>query len=231
MKAIGYIRVSTATQADNGVSLDAQKDKIKVWCKVNGYRLDTVFSDRGMSAKRADNRPQLQKALKAVCNSRKAALVVYSLSRLARSTKDAITIAERLDKAGADLVSLSEKLDTTSAAGKMMFRLLAVLAEFERDLTSERTKTALQHKKANGQRVGSIPYGFDLAEDGVTLVENPEEQAIIEEIHAMRSRGMKLKQIAADLTEQSIPTKTGNTHWGHQAIARILSRNQHAQPS
>jgi len=149
MKAIGYIRVSTASQADNGVSLDAQRDRIKAWCNANGYRLDTVYSDRGMSAKRADNRPQLQKALTATCKSRNAALVVYSLSRLARSTKDAISIAERLDKAGADLVSLSEKLDTTSAAGKMMFRLLAVLAEFERDLTSERTKTAMAHKKAN----------------------------------------------------------------------------------
>ena len=224
MKAIGYIRVSTATQAHNGVSLDAQKDKIKAWCKVNGYRLDTVFSDRGMSARRADNRPQLQKALKAVCKSRKAALVVYSLSRLARSTRDAINIAERLDKSGADLVSLSEKLDTTSAAGKMMFRLLAVLAEFERDLTSERTKTALQHKKANGQRVGSIPYGFDLADDGVMLIGNPSEQAVIDEIKIMRKRGMKLQQIAGELSERNIPTKTGNTYWSHQSIDVILKR-------
>jgi len=224
MKAIGYIRVSTTTQADNGISLDAQKDKIKAWCKVNGYRLDTVFSDRGMSAKRADNRPQLQKALKAVCNSRKAAFVVYSLSRLARSTKDAIGIAERLDKAGADLVSLSEKLDTTSAAGKMMFRMLAVLAEFERDLTSERTKTAMAHKRMNGQRIGAIPYGYDLADDGVMLIGNPSEQAVIDEIKIMRKRGMKLQQIAGELSERNIPTKTGNTYWSHQTIALILKR-------
>ncbi len=225
MKAIGYIRVSTATQADNGVSLDAQKDKIRAWCKVNGYRLDTVFSDRGMSAKRADNRPQLQKALKEVCKSRNAALVVYSLSRLARSTKDAIGIAERLDKVGADLVSLSEKLDTTSAAGKMMFRLLAVLAEFERDLTSERTKTALQHKKANNERIsGRIPYGWDLHSDEVTLVENKSEQRIIIEIRKMREQGETLAGIATRLTKRRVKTKQGNRCWSHQSVDGILKR-------
>ena len=224
MKAYGYIRVSTATQADNGVSLDAQKEKIKAWCKVNGYRLDTVFSDRGMSAKRADNRPQLQKALKEVCKSRNAALVVYSLSRLARSTKDAIGIAERLDRAGADLVSLSEKLDTTSAAGKMMFRLLAVLSEFERDLTSERTSAAMQHKKSIGERVGTIPFGFDLCDDEITLIENRDEQAVIGDIKAMRQKGDTLMGIAESLTTRKIRTKKGNRHWSHQAVASILKR-------
>lgn len=83
--------------------------------------------------------------------------MVYSLSRLARSTKDAIGIAERLDKAGADLVSLSERIDTTSAAGKMGFRMLAVLEEFERNLVSERTTAALTHKASKGERIGEVP--------------------------------------------------------------------------
>ena len=223
--AIGYIRVSTAGQAEEGVSLDAQRKRIESWCEVNEYRLADVFTDAGISGKRADNRPGLQDALEAVCRTRGGALVVYSLSRLARSTKDAIAIAERLDKAGADLVSLSEKIDTTSAAGKMVFRMLAVLAEFERDLVSERTKAALGHMRANGQRVGSVPYGFDVADDGTTLIENPAEQAVIADIRAMRARGKKLKQIAAALTDRGVPTKTGRSaRWGHQAVARILAR-------
>jgi len=84
--------------------------------------------------------------------------VVYSLSRLSRSTKDTLQIAEKLDKAGADLVSLSEQIDTTSASGKMVFRLMAVLNEFERDQISERTSAALQHKKAKG--LGMNSRGF-----------------------------------------------------------------------
>ena len=168
---IGYIRVSTVAQADEGVSLDAQRDRIVMWCKANGYTLNDVFCDAGVSGKRADNREGLQRALNEACWHRGSALIVYSLSRLARSAKDAIGIAERPDDAGADLVSLSEKIDTTSAAGKMVFRMLAVLAEFERDLVSERTTAALAHKRRNGQRVGTNPFGHVLADDGSTLLD------------------------------------------------------------
>lgn len=62
---------------------------------------------------------------------------------------------------GRDLVSLSEKIDTTSASGKMVFRLLAVLNEFERDQISDRTRFALAHKKANGEKTGgTVPFGY-----------------------------------------------------------------------
>ena len=138
MNAIGYIRVSTVGQAVEGVSLEAQRDKITAWCAANDAELAGVFVDAGISGKRSDNRPQLQAALEAV--SAGSVLVVYSLSRLARSTKDTISISERIEKSGADLVSINEKLDTSSAAGKMLFRLMAVLAEFESDQISERTR-------------------------------------------------------------------------------------------
>ena len=225
-RAIGYVRVSTAGQATEGVSLEAQQTRIRAWCEANDYRLTAVHVDAGISGKRADNRPELQRALAAVCGRRGGALVVYSLSRLARSTTDAIAIAERLDKAGADLVSLSENLDTTTAAGKMLFRMLAVLSEFERDLVSERTVAAMQVKRANGQRIGTVPYGFDLADDGTTLIENEAEQATIEDIRAMRAGGAKLKEIAATLTKKCARTKTGKSAWSHQSIARIIARDR-----
>ena len=227
MKAIGYIRVSTTGQADEGVSLDAQRAKIQAWCSINDYELGEVFTDAGISGKRADNRPGLQDALEAACKARGAALVVYSLSRLARSTKDAIAIAEQLDKAGADLVSISEKIDTTTAAGKMIFRMLAVLAEFERDLVSERTVAALAHMRSEGKRISRTPFGFDLADDGTTLVENLAEQAVIADILAMRGRGMSFPKIARSLTERGIPTKRGKggTQWNQATINGLVRRH------
>ena len=116
--AVGYVRVSTERQASEGVSLEAQRARIEAWATANGLTLavEDVHVDAGLSGGRADNRPALQAALAEACK-RRAPLVVYSLSRVARSTKDALAIAERLDKAGADLVSLSESIDTTTAAG------------------------------------------------------------------------------------------------------------------
>lgn len=222
MQAIGYIRVSTEQQSDEGVSLDAQRSRIQAWCDANGVVLQDVFVD-AISGKKASNRPGLQEALAAATKTG-GVLVVYSLSRLARSTKDTLAIGERLEKAGADLVSLSEKIDTTSAAGKMVFRMLAVLAEFERDLISERTTSSMRHKRSIGERVGKVPFGFDLAADGVTLTKNDGEQHVLDLIDDLRGRGLSLRDIAGELTRRGVETKEGGAAWSHTTIARIVKR-------
>ena len=221
--AIGYVRVSTEDQANEGVSLDAQKAKLAAWCVANDYSLSVLHVDAGLSGGRADNRPGLQSALDQACKT-KSALVVYSLSRLARSTKDTLSIGERLDRAGADLVSLSEKIDTTSAAGKMVFRLMAVMAEFERDQVSERTKMAIAHKRSRNERIGTIPFGYDVADDAKTLIENADEQATIRTIFTLRARGLSLRDIATELTVNQYRAKKGGTKWTHTAVGRILNR-------
>ena len=86
-------------------------------------------------------------------------------------------------------------------------------------------RSATAVKRANGQRIGTIPYGFNLADDGTTLIPNEPERAVIRDIRTMRSHGMTLGKIAQALTERGIPTKTGKSpHWTHQAVARILNR-------
>jgi DNA invertase Pin-like site-specific DNA recombinase len=223
MKAIGYVRVSTEGQAQDGISLDAQQAKISAWCQISGYESIGMFVDAGLSGSRSDNRPALQEALAQACKH-KAALVVYSLSRLARSTKDAILISEHLDKNGADLVSLSERIDTTTAAGKMVFRMLAVLAEFQRDQVAERTKGALGHLRLQGKRIsGQIPYGYDLAADGETLSVNVLEQEGLRLITTLRLEGLGRRRIADRLNKEGIPSKTG-APWSHQTVGGIIKR-------
>lgn len=203
-----YLRVSTAGQATEGVSLEAQEDRARRWAELNGYRVIGLHRDAGVSGKRAENRPGLQAALAEVCRTR-GALIVYSLSRLARSTKDAISIAEKLERAGADLVSLSERIDTTNAAGKMIFRMLAVLAEFERDLISERTKGALAHLAAQGRRVGEVPYGFRLAADGLHLAEDPAEQRVLRRLRRFKKQGLTWAEVAERMNKGGFVTKKG----------------------
>ena len=80
-------------------------------------------------------------------------------------------------------------------------------------------------KRSNGQRVGTIQFGFDLADDGATPIPNDSEQAVIADVKTMRARGMKLQKIAETLTGRDVPTKTGKSNkWTHQTVARILSR-------
>ena len=223
MKAVIYTRVSTTRQADEGISLDAQVSKCRAYSQAQGYEIAGEYQDAGLSGGRADNRPGLQSALDQV-TSTGGVLITYSLSRLARSTRDALDIADRLDKAGADLVSLSESIDTTSAAGKMIFRMLAVLSEFERDLVSERTKSALSYKRSQGFKTGGpVPFGYAADASG-KLVENPDEQSAVALMHELRGAGYSLRAIAAELHTRGILTRKGTTTWQPKVINDILKR-------
>lgn len=218
MEAVGYIRVSTEDQARNGISLDTQRAKIEAWATANDASLIGFYEDAGISGSRTENREGLARALTLSCE-KKAVLVVYSLSRLSRSTRDTIMLAEKLGMAGADLVSLSEKIDTTSASGKMIFRLLAVLNEFERDQISERTAAALRHKKQQHRAYSPTPYGFDRVGD--MLVVNDRETEVLKRIEASRIQGQSLRRIADTLNESGIPAKNGGI-WYPSAVRSVF---------
>jgi len=121
-----------------------------------------------------------------------------------------------------DGVSLSEKIDTTSAAGKMLFRMLAVLAEFERVQISERTASAMQHRKSKSELVGAVPYGFKLSEDGVHLEVHPEEQETIRIVHKLHDAGLSLRAIASELARQGIRARNGREFQATQ-VKRMLA--------
>ena len=219
MKAIGYVRVSTQGQADDGVSLDMQRAKIAAWADLHDAELLHIYADEGISGTKSD-RPGLLDAL-AAAEQHGAALVVYSISRLSRSTIDLLGTSERLDKAGCDLVSLSEQIDTSTAAGRMVFRMLSTMAEFERDLISERTKAAMAHKKAKLERVGNIPHGFELAADGVHLVPLEREQEIKRLVVELREQGYTLRQISDELAAMGTFNRAGR-RFNPKSLSSIL---------
>lgn len=205
MRAVAYIRVSTVGQASDGVSLEMQRAKVHAWAELNDAELLEVVADEGLSAK-SMNRAGLQRALDLAKRNR-AALVVFSLSRLSRSTRDTLHLVAELEKSGCELVSLSERIDTGSAGGRMVFRMMAVLAEFEREQLAERTKSAMQHMKAQGRVVGQVPHGF--SRDGDVLVLNPDEQRVLGLVKSLHSKGYTLRAIADELSVMGVFNRAG----------------------
>ena len=229
MNAIGYVRCSTQEQADSGLGLDAQTGRIRAYCTLKDLELVEIVSDAGVSGgKPLASREGGQRLLAALRTRKAQAVVMLKLDRMFRNAGDCLATVEKWDRAGVALhvVDLGgNAIDTTSAAGRFMLVVLAGAAEMERNLTRERTRAAMAIKRSNGQRVGAVPYGFELAGDGIALTENPAEQAVIHEIRAMQSSRMNAQQIADTLTARQVPTKTGrSTRWTHQAVRRILAR-------
>lgn len=222
MKAIGYARISV--ENNDGVSLANQQERIEAWAKANGHDLAGVFVEV-RSAGRADNRPELKKAMEAACRDG-AILVVYSLSRFSRSVRDTLALAEELERCNANLASLCENLDTSSAMGRMFFKLMSVLAEFERDQLRERTTNAMSHLRQHNRRISSrIPFGYTLAADGKTLLPVAVEQAAIGVMEQRRNAGMTLWAIARSMEADGIPTKMGGK-WTPKTVLAILNRQE-----
>jgi DNA invertase Pin-like site-specific DNA recombinase len=225
MKAYGYARVSTTGQKDEGVSLAHQQERIRAWCVANGHELISLAVETGSGA-RADNRVELQRTITAACaEGRDGIVVVYSLSRFSRSVRDTLAMADRLDRSGAHLASLSENLDTSTAVGRMIFKLLSTLNEFERDLLAERTANALGHLRRKDVRIsGRIPLGYRLAADGTTLLPDAAGQAAVARISELRGHGKSLNAIACQMRQEGHRTSTGGLNWFGSTVAAVLSR-------
>ena len=132
--AIGYVRVSTQEQATEGVSLDAQTDRLRAYCKLHGIRLIDIKMDEGISGSTLD-RPGLQAALQILRRGRANTLIVAKLDRLSRSLRDVCTLVEDyFSDERYHLLSLCGMVNTHSAAGRMVLMNLANYAQFEREL-------------------------------------------------------------------------------------------------
>lgn len=141
-----YLRVST----DNGCQ---EFDRQVYILEKHGYVLsDCVVYQEKISGKSRKNREELFKMLKEIEKGDK--VIITEISRLARSVIDLWEIANEINKVGANLISLKENIDLETAAGRLMFTMLSGMAQFERDVISERTVDALLAKKKNGMVLG-----------------------------------------------------------------------------
>lgn len=219
MKVIGYIRVSTEQQADEGVSLAAQEAQLMAYCATYGHELIGIEADAASAS--SLERDGLTRALELLKPGKADALVVCKLDRLSRSVRDLDALLTRYFAAGRySLISVAEHVDTSSAAGRMVLNMLMSVSQWEREAISERTRAALQHKRSKGERVGQIPYGYRVAADGVRLERHEGEQRIIEIIGELRGAGMSLRGIVDELNRHNASAARGH-RWHLTSVARI----------
>ena len=224
MRVVSYCRVSTAEQSDSGVSLEAQQSKMSTYADL--YNLNIVETIIDAESAKSLNRSGLQRALNLLRTGKADGLLIVKLDRLTRSVADWQDLIDAFfgERGGKQLLSVNDSIDTRTAAGRLVLNVLITVAQWERETIGERTRDALQHKIRNGQRVGKVHFGYDLAADGVTLIENPAEQRTLALMRNLRAAGCTLRQIAAALTQRGILTKEGLAQWQHQTIAYILKR-------
>jgi len=220
MRAIGYARVSTDKQADSGVSLEAQQEKIRAMAVVQGATLVDLIVDAGESAKTLD-RPGMERLL-ALVDARKADTVIISkLDRITRSVKDLALLLERFTRRGVALVSVAESLDTSTAAGRLVLNIMVSVSQWEREAIGERTRDAMAHMKATRQAYSPTPYGFERSGD--ILAAADDEMGTVRKIRTWHAAGWTLRAIAGELNRLGVATKNGGAAWYASTVRRIVT--------
>jgi DNA invertase Pin-like site-specific DNA recombinase len=151
------------------------------------------------------------------------AVIIAKLDRLTRSVKDLAELLELFEKRKVALVSVAESLDTGSAAGRLVITIMAAVSQWEREAIGERTRDALRHKRANGERTGNVPYGFRVAADGRHVEPDSGEQAAVSAITELRAQRHSLRQIVSTLNGQGHRSRRG-TNWRLESVNRVVQR-------
>ena len=209
--ALLYIRVSTVQQATDGVSLGAQERELVSAASLAGYTEVEMVREEGRSGKSIKGRPELRSALDRLNKGQAVALFVTRVDRLARSTKDFLTIIDQANQHSWRLVLLDLNLDTSTYQGRFVVTIMGALAEMERAIIGERQKDVHRDRRAQGK-----VWGVDLGPKSKIPLD------VTERVRDMREKGMSYHAIAAQLNSDGVPTALNGQQWHGSTIRKML---------
>ena len=220
LKAVGYIRVSMASQE---LGLDAQRAALETWARSRGVELVAVFVDHGVSGAAAlDARPGLLAAIDALTVHGAGIMVASRRDRIARDVVAAAMIERLTVRAGAVVTTADGVGDSGGPEGALMKAIVDAFSAYERQIIKGRTKAALAVKKSRGEVWnGSLPYGLTRASDGVHVGPDSDEAKVVSAIRDLASAGWTCRAIAAELERRGVVNRRNNPHH-FTAVAKIL---------
>ena len=219
-----YIRVSTDEQAEQGFSIDSQKERLEFYCKAQGWSNYRFYIDDGYTGTNM-TRPALQRLIKHVEDGKVSNVIVYRIDRLSRKQKDVLYLIEDVfEKHAVGFRSSSESFDTTTAFGKAMLGILAVFAQLERDTIIERTTGGRRKRISSGFWPGGrVPLGLIWKSKEKTFDHHPFEKKAWFEGKQLLMRGESFLGVSHFL-QPLFPDRTID----HAAVKRIYSNPLYA---
>lgn len=226
LRAIGYLRVSTAGQAERGMGLDSQRDRVREFARAKGYELADVVQEAASGGVRNgeefswEHRPVLLDLIDRAKAGEYDVLVVAKLDRLSRDYPTLAVLERRLQRHGVDVVSVAEE-NGDGPIAEFIRGQLALVAQLERAMIAERVSAGKAKRKKQGRHVhGQVPYGYRTKGQGL-LEPVPEQAAVVRRIFEDARDGYSPGRIAAALNREGVPSPRGAS-WSRQGIAAML---------
>ncbi len=215
-----YARVSTEDQAKEGFSLDAQKDRLRAFCRAQGWTVAREYVDDGHSG-RDVKRP----AYRQMMAERDAwdRVLVIKMDRIHRNSRNFMEMMDDLRKWGKDFASATESLDTSTAMGRFVMDIIQRIAQLESEQIGERVYMGMaqKHKQGKGLLGFRRPYGYDYV--GGRLVVIPKEARVVRRIFQEFAANRSLHAIAAGLNDEGVPSQR-DRRWSKSGL-RYMLRN------
>lgn len=224
--AVGYSRVSTDKQVKEGHSIETQEQTIMEYCVRNKIRFSRFYTEEAKSGKNME-RPKLQLMLAELQPG--MVVIATAVSRISRSVKDLQTIIETIKSKGATLTLLDVNIETGTANGDLLFNITAAFSQFERQQTSERISTVLDHMSREGKLITKPRYGYKIIKEGkeTKIVENDEEQQVIHKIREIIRLDpmITVSAIVRRLEIEGVKIRKAKKIY-HTAITKIIEANE-----
>lgn len=218
MQTVIYTRVSTDEQAESGAGINAQLDACTAFAQQQDWPVIGVFSDEGISGTaELDKRTGLLAALAVL--EKDVVLLVQKRDRIGRDVFLIKTIERLVSQRQAKIVALNGSNEETPEAS-LLNGMMDQFSAYEVALIRARTKAALQAKKARGECVGRIPYGFKIATNGKTLEPCLSEQATLQRIVSLKNQSFSLRKMAVVLNSEGKFNRYGRL-WNNVLLYKI----------
>jgi site-specific DNA recombinase len=210
MKAAGYTRTSTPTQAKKGESLRTQRDAIEKYATDKGWDLTEIYEDAGISGAKSD-RPELLRLLEDARQNRFESLIIHRLSRFGRNARDLLNNYHALKDLDIETHFIKENIDSSTPTGRLLFTIMAAIAEMEREIIEDQMAENKMIKwKEKRTFLGKTSFGYKWNKETKELEIIPEEAKIFKKIISLYlDEGLSLKDITIRLTREGILGNSG----------------------
>ena len=226
LRVAAYARVSSASDDQLNSFAAQNRHYSDLISSKENWRMVDIYSDEGITGTSAEKREDFQRLLADCRRGLIDRVLVKSISRFARNTKECLETIRELKSLGVGVYFEKENIDTATMSGEMMTALFASFAQAESESISGNMRWGIQKRMQAGTYIpANLPYGYTLQDHSIRIVE--EQAVIVQRIFKEYLSGKSTERIASDLREEGIPCKSGEVAWDSTAIRYIISNEKY----